>query len=236
MEFEDLKKIIDESKSINEVCKKIYGNGYGGNLRSLKKLFFKYDFDWYMFKKETKRVFCIFCEKEIFGRERGRKKFCDRSCAAKYNNAQRVYKRKIIGKSNCKFCDKELVHTKHIKTFCDSKCCGLFTYNQSIEDWKNGIKSGTIGGVQTAKYIYKYLFEKYDNKCQKCGWNTVNKFTNKIPLHVHHIDGDCTNSKEENLELLCPNCHSLTETFGSKNKESKRFHRNRITLKTLKNN
>ena len=24
---------------------------------------------------------------------------------------------------------------------------------------------------------------------------------------VHHIDGNCTNNKEENLQLLCPNCH-----------------------------
>ena len=51
----------------------------------------------------------------------------------------------------------------------------------------------------------------------------VNEFTGKIPLEVHHIDGDCTNNKEENLQLLCPNCHSLTENFGSRNKNSKRY-------------
>lgn len=55
-------------------------------------------------------------------------------------------------------------------------------------------------------------------------------YTNSIPLEVHHIDGDCTNSFEENLQLLCPNCHSLTDNFGSLNKESKRFHRQKKTL------
>ena len=56
-----------------------------------------------------------------------------------------------------------------------------------------------------------------------CGWNQENQFTHIIPLQVHHIDGDCTNNKEENLQLLCPNCHSLTETFGNKNLHSKRY-------------
>lgn len=30
------------------------------------------------------------------------------------------------------------------------------------------------------------------------------------------------NNKEENLELLCPNCHSLTDNFGALNKNSTR--------------
>lgn len=47
---------------------------------------------------------------------------------------------------------------------------------------------------------------------------------------MHHIDGDCTNNKIENLQLLCPNCHSLASKFGSLNKNSKRFHRSKKTL------
>ena len=68
-------------------------------------------------------------------------------------------------------------------------------------------------------------FEKYNNKCQICGWGEENPTTHKIPLQIHHIDGDCTNNKEENLQLLCPNCHSLTETFMSLNENSKRKYR-----------
>ena len=72
------------------------------------------------------------------------------------------------------------------------------------------------------------MFEKYNGCCQKCGWSEYNQYTNTIPLHIHHIDGDCTNNYEENLELLCPNCHSLTENFGSLNENSKRFHRPKL--------
>lgn len=66
--------------------------------------------------------------------------------------------------------------------------------------------------------------EKYDNKCEICGWGETNPTTGKIPLQVHHINGDCTDNREENLQLLCPNHHSLTETFGSLNNgNSKRY-------------
>ena len=33
-----------------------------------------------------------------------------------------------------------------------------------------------------------------------------------------HIDGNYMNNKEENLILLCPNCHSLTQTYKGANR------------------
>ena len=72
-------------------------------------------------------------------------------------------------------------------------------------------------------YIRRYLFEKYNNSCQQCGWSKTNIHTELVPLQIHHIDGDCTNNKENNLELLCPNCHALTENFGSRNKNATRI-------------
>ena len=87
-----------------------------------------------------------------------------------------------------------------------------------IKKWKAGELDGLIGANNDiATYIKHYLFDKYNSSCQICGWNTVNKYTGKVPLQIHHIDGDCTNNSEENLQLLCPNCHSLTENFGSRN-------------------
>jgi hypothetical protein len=38
-----------------------------------------------------------------------------------------------------------------------------------------------------------------------------------ISLELDHIDGDRTNHKLKNLRILCPNCHSQTETYRSKN-------------------
>ena len=39
-----------------------------------------------------------------------------------------------------------------------------------------------------------------------------------IPLEIEHIDGNALNNKEENLILLCPNCHSLTKTYRGANR------------------
>lgn len=44
------------------------------------------------------------------------------------------------------------------------------------------------------------------------------QYTGTLPLEVEHIDGDATNNSEENLTLLCPNCHSLTRTYRGANK------------------
>lgn len=118
----------------------------------------------------------------------------------------------------CKNCGS--ITTK--KNFCCQQCQVEYEYNQYIERWKQGLENGMKGKENVSARIKQYLFKKYNNSCQICGWNKINEFTNKIPLQVHHIDGDCTNNKEENLQLLCPNCHSLTENYGSRNKNSTR--------------
>lgn len=37
-----------------------------------------------------------------------------------------------------------------------------------------------------------------------------------ITLELHHIDGDNSNNVRENLSFLCPNCHSLTDSWRRK--------------------
>ena len=52
-------------------------------------------------------------------------------------------------------------------------------------------------------------------KCAICG--NVGEWNGKpLTLQLDHINGIHTDNRIENLRLLCPNCHSQTETFGSK--------------------
>lgn len=50
------------------------------------------------------------------------------------------------------------------------------------------------------------------NVCECCG--ITEWLGQPINLEVHHLDGDRTNNSLENLQLLCPNCHSYTPTFA----------------------
>ncbi len=108
--------------------------------------------------------------------------------------------------------------------FCSNSCQKEWEFRQKIGAWKRGEIVGHTGSAfQVSSIVRKYLFEKYGSKCVKCGWNKVHSLTGKIPLEVNHIDGDASNSWEDNLELLCPNCHSLTPNFRALNKNSVRI-------------
>ena len=80
----------------------------------------------------------------------------------------------------------------------------------------NDILEGKYPDYQTFKLRNRLLQENIkEYKCECCGlskWNNL-----PIPLELHHIDGNRHNHKLENLKLLCPNCHSQTETFRGKN-------------------
>lgn len=56
-----------------------------------------------------------------------------------------------------------------------------------------------------------------EQKCECCGQSTW--MGHNIPLTLHHIDGNHNNNKLQNLQILCYNCHAMTENFGSKNKK-----------------
>lgn len=60
----------------------------------------------------------------------------------------------------------------------------------------------------------KRVLEIKEYKCELCGITCWNE--KPIVLEVHHIDGDRTNNFINNLLLLCPNCHALTDNYGNK--------------------
>lgn len=116
----------------------------------------------------------------------------------------------------CLNCGKELV--KNQTKYCCSKCQMEYQSQQKINAWKNGEFNGLKGKSQLSDTIRKYLLNKANYKCEICGWGEINPYTETLPLEIHHIDGNYENNAEENLQVLCPNCHSLTPNFKGANK------------------
>lgn len=55
-----------------------------------------------------------------------------------------------------------------------------------------------------------------EDVCAVCG--TTSWLGRPLSLHLHHINGDGGDHRLENLQVLCPNCHSQTDTFGGRNR------------------
>lgn len=130
--------------------------------------------------------------------------------------------------SKCLTCGKEL--TKKQTKFCCQECKSEYFYNLYIQDWLDEKESGLVG-LGISNHIKKFMLRKSNYQCELCGWSIKNPFTNTLPLEIHHIDGDYTNNRESNLQVLCPNCHSLTENYKGANKSN----RNRNQYSSRKN-
>ena len=120
----------------------------------------------------------------------------------------------------CLNCGKELNNTKNTKhKYCSNTCQQEYNYKEWVKQYKadNTIAKLSKWG-QLPSQLRRYIFEKFENKCCLCGWSEINPYINTLPLEIDHIDGNSENNSEENLRLICPNCHSLTSNYRGANR------------------
>lgn len=122
---------------------------------------------------------------------------------------------------NCLACGKECKRPPDY--YCNRQCQTDYQYQINVSEWLAGKKEGGAHyGVRA--WVKKYLIEQRGEQCEKCGWNEIHPITKKVPIEVDHIDGNDDHSID-NLRLLCPNCHSLTENYRALNTGRGRKHR-----------
>jgi len=150
---------------------------------------------------------CKQCGEVIPYLKRLKYSFCNSSCSAIYNNPNRRKNKYCIN------CGNNL--KKNAKRYCSRDCEVSLRYKTYIEKWLQD--PSFENKERLPKQIRRWLIEQKGEQCWECGWAKINPTTGNIPLQAHHLDGHSKNNRPENLKLLCPNCHSLTETYGSLN-------------------
>jgi len=155
---------------------------------------------------------CPCCGKPI-AYERKHLKFCNSSCAAKYNNPRsHVKKYKVL--NTCVNCGKQTYNAK----FCSKKCSYDYTWKLTKKSIEENSK------IRMAPTYRKYLLEKYGNSCMIC--HRTEWEGHDIPLILDHINGDSTDCDLSNLRMICPNCDALLATYKGRNINGKRKYRN----------
>lgn len=123
-------------------------------------------------------------------------KFCSSSCAATYNNKLRIVSQETKNKISN-------------------------TLSRKIKDYETEGKTYNTRLTLRDRLIRDGL-KKY--KCECCGNDSW--MGGYLVLEVHHINGDHFDNSLENLQLLCPNCHSQTDTYKSKNVSKIKYEKN----------
>ncbi len=86
------------------------------------------------------------------------------------------------------------------------------------EDKPLPLEALTAEGRATSRAHLRWRLLKdgiLDPICAGCG---IMDWQGKpLSLHLHHINGVRNDNRLENLQLLCPNCHSQTDSYSGRN-------------------
>lgn len=88
-------------------------------------------------------------------------------------------------------------------------------HNKGKHDKKTPLKDLLVenSNYNSSRLKERLIEEKLkEKKCELCG--ETHKLGKPIPLQLHHINGDHFDNRLENLQILCPTCHAMTENFN----------------------
>jgi hypothetical protein len=158
----------------------------------------------------TTKINCLNCGKEtdIENKEikRGFGKFCSRKCSGEHHSKNIVPPEPNV---KCAFCGKDFYITPSRAERSKSKlyfCCNA---HHDAAQHLGGIKEIMPSHYGTGRADNTYRRKVFSTlgrpkKCERCGYDQ-----HEAAIIVHHKDRNRMNDADENLEVLCCNCHAI---------------------------
>ena len=90
------------------------------------------------------------------------------------------------------------------------------SYRKSTDEF---LRTGSL--ISSHKLKLKLLRDGLKEfRCERCG--RVEWMGEPIPVELHHINGNRFDNRFDNLQLLCPNCHALTDNHAGRGSRRKK--------------
>ena len=165
------------------------------------------EYDGSMRRLQKKR--CAVCDSSFWvPRHRQEQRTCSRQCNGILRRDRTTFK--------CATCGKTFELSRHKASvaksgvhFCSRPCKDV---GQRLEGVK-AVHPAHYGSGRARREIYVRRRGRKCENCQGTEW-----LGHPMPLELHHVDGDTKNDSDNNLKLLCPNCHALTPNFRGRRK------------------
>jgi predicted RNA-binding Zn-ribbon protein involved in translation (DUF1610 family) len=202
--------IIDLAKSSNsmtDLCKKLGWEKNTTKFKQLAELLKSNGYDFSLFPKEGKRLnFSVFNNKEKL------QKITLES--NNYSEILRKFEIKPTGrtltvlKKYLSLFELSVNHFDKTKRYLNPDYVNRWL-NEEIFIENSPVATGVVKDRIIKEQIFAYF-------CEECG-NTGEWRGKKMTLQLEHKNGNNRDHRLENLCFLCPNCHSITETWGARN-------------------
>jgi RNA polymerase subunit RPABC4/transcription elongation factor Spt4 len=123
--------------------------------------------------------------------------------------------------------------SKEINESRSAKLAGRTAVRSNPEQWKKNMKQAWLEKYNSTPFDElgsenrkRRVLEDQEHKCNHCG---ISEWNGKpIVLEYEHKDGNNQNNSRDNVECICPNCHSQTETWRGRNNKKEKVSDERL--------